>query len=329
MSDVTSRQMTTTTGNWDVSQISSQKGRLAIVTGANSGIGYETALALASKGATVVLACRNAARGQEAETKLRAALAGTSEAGSVEFMKLDVSDLTSVQEFSNEFKSRHNRLDLLINNAGIMGGAFRLSADGYERQFATNHLGHFALTAHLFPLLKQSAPSRVVNVSSVMHRSASTWNEDAIMVTSEDKYREMANYSVTKLSNILFTKELARRIKTAGVKGVTAVACHPGVTATSLATVSAESSRSWFWWLVFKVTDLCPRQSCAMGALPTLLAATGTEVEAGEFFGPKHLRMFGYPVRELPSRLSESKSGATKLWTLSEQLTRVSFDVSK
>ncbi|KAJ8542507.1 hypothetical protein ON010_g12306 [Phytophthora cinnamomi] len=149
------------------------------------------------------------------------------------------------------------------------------------------------------------------------------------MVTSEDKYREMDNYGVTKLSNILFSTELSRRIKAAGVGGVTSVACHPGITATSLATASAANSSGWLWWLVYKVTDWSPRQSCSMGALPTLYAATGSEVEGGDFFGPKHLKTFGYPVREDPSELSKSESGAKKLWTLSERLTKLSFDIEK
>ncbi|KAF4035513.1 short chain dehydrogenase [Phytophthora infestans] len=315
--------------NWDASQIPSQQGRVAIVTGANSGIGYETALELARKGAHVVLACRNEERGREAETKLREILSSASEAGKVNFAKLDLGDLSSVKQFSEDFKKTHNRLDLLINNAGIMGGAWGLSADGYEQQFATNHLGHFALTAQLFPLLKESAPSRIVNVSSIMHRSAPTWNEDDIITTSEEKYREMDNYGVTKLSNVLFTNELARRIKAAGIEGVTAAACHPGVTATNLATASTANSKGWWWWLVYKMTDLAPRQSCPMGALPTLFAATGSEVEGGDFFGPKHLKIFGYPVRENPSEQSKSEPGAKKLWTLSERLAHLSFDIKK
>ncbi|KAG2957999.1 hypothetical protein PC120_g28400 [Phytophthora cactorum] len=125
-------------------------------------------------------------RGREAEANLREALSSTPEAGKVEFAKLDLGDLSSVKKFSEDFKKSHTRLDLLINNAGIMGGAWGLSVDGYERQFATNHLGHFALTAQMFPLLQQSTPSRIVNVSSIVHRSAPTWNEDEIMTTSED-----------------------------------------------------------------------------------------------------------------------------------------------
>ncbi|RLN58821.1 hypothetical protein BBJ28_00025057, partial [Nothophytophthora sp. Chile5] len=159
--------------NWDATQMSSQKGKVAIVTGANSGIGYETALELARHGAHVVLACRNEARGQRAEANIREILASTPDAGTVEFKQVDVSDLSSVKTFSEEFTKAHDRLDLLINNAGVMAVPYAKTVDGYERQFATNHLGHFALTAQLFPLLKQSASSRVVNTSSHGHRGAS------------------------------------------------------------------------------------------------------------------------------------------------------------
>ncbi|KAL3663997.1 hypothetical protein V7S43_010884 [Phytophthora oleae] len=245
-----------------------------------------------------------------------------------EFVQLDLGDLHSVQTFSKDFLKTHERLDLLINNAGIMGGPWGLSADGYERQFATNHLGHFALTAQLFPLLKASKPSRIVNVSSIMHRSTPTWNEDEIVTTSEEKYRQMDNYGVTKLCNVVFTKELARRIESARIDGVTATACHPGGTATNLATASTANSQSWLWWFMYKATDLAPRQSSPLGALPTLYAATGSEVEGGDFFGPKHLKMFGYPVREDPSEVTKSESVATKLWTLSERLARLPFDIN-
>ncbi|KAF4035509.1 short chain dehydrogenase [Phytophthora infestans] len=207
-------------GNWDASQIPSQKGKVAVITGSNSGIGYETALQLARNGAHVVLACRNEERGREAEASIREALATIPDAGTVELMQVDVSDLSSVKQFTEEFKKTHNRLNLLINNAGIMGGVYIKTVDGYERQFATNHLGHFALTAHFFDLVKESTPARIINVSSMTHRNA-TWafDEDAIMVTNEPKYSQWLNYANTKLCNILFTFELDRRVKAAGLEG--------------------------------------------------------------------------------------------------------------
>ncbi|EGZ25243.1 hypothetical protein PHYSODRAFT_311821 [Phytophthora sojae] len=317
---------------WDASRISSQQGKLAVVTGGNSGIGYETALHLARNGAHVVLACRDIQRGRAAETKIRETLASDPDAaGSVEFMQVDVSDLASVKQFASEFKKTHDRLDLLINNAGVMGGAYAKTVDGYERQFATNHLGHFALTAQLFDVVKQSAPARIVNVSSMVHRNAFwTFDEDNIMAASERNYSQWFNYANTKLCNILFTFELDRRMKAAGVEGVTAVACHPGTTSTNLLTAPSTSNSNWMWTTAFKLWTLMPRQTIEMGALPTLYAATGSDVKGGDFFGPKHFNaMFGHPVRETPSKLSYSTIAATKLWTLSERLAHLSFDINK
>ncbi|KAK1934560.1 Retinol dehydrogenase 11 [Phytophthora citrophthora] len=317
--------------NWDASRIPSQKGKLAVVTGGNSGIGYETALQLARNGAHVVLACRDEERGRAAETKIQETLASSVNAGSVEFMQLDVSDLSSVKQFAERFKETHNRLDLLINNAGIMGGAYAKTVDGYERQFATNHLGHFAMTAQLFDLVKESTPARIVNVSSMVHRNAFwTFDEDHIMANSERTYSQWLNYANTKLCNILFTFELDRRMKAAGVEGITAVACHPGTTSTNLLTAPSTANSNWMWSMAFKLWSLMPRQTIEMGALPTLYAATGKEVEGGDFFGPKHLNaMFGYPVRETSSKMSQSTTAATKLWTLSERLAHLSFDIKK
>ncbi|KAI9979925.1 hypothetical protein PInf_027459 [Phytophthora infestans] len=316
-------------GNWDASQIPSQKGKVAVITGSNSGIGYETALQLARNGAHVVLACRNEERGREAEASIREALATIPDAGTVELMQVDVSDLSSVKQFTEEFKKTHNRLNLLINNAGIMGGVYIKTVDGYERQFATNHLGHFALTAHFFDLVKESTPARIINVSSMTHQNA-TWafDEDAIMVTNEPKYSQWLNYANTKLCNILFTFELDRRVKAAGLEGVTAVAYHPGTTSTNLLTAPSTLNSNWLWTTAFKMWTLMPRQTSATGALPNLYAATGSEVEGGDFFGPKGLNaMFGYPAREMPSKLSQSTAAATKLWTLSERLAHLSFDI--
>lgn len=277
---------------WDASHIPSQQGKVAIITGANSGIGYEAALELARKGAHVVLACRNEQRGREAEIKLRKTLASSPGAGTVEFMKLDVGTLGSVQTFSEEFKKTHDLLDLLINNVGVAGGDYALSADGYELLFATNHLGHFALTAQLFDLLKKSASSRIVNVSSQAHRQPKVFDEDEIMLTNEAKYSPMHNYRVTKLYNVIFANELDRRMKASGVKGITAAACHPGLSVSGLTSKTASASSSWLWWLFYKLAAYAPSQSSEMGALPTLYAAVGDDVEGGDFFGPKHLGLW-------------------------------------
>ncbi|KAG7380837.1 hypothetical protein PHYPSEUDO_006730 [Phytophthora pseudosyringae] len=253
--------------NWDASRIPSQKGKLTVVTGGNSGIGYETALQLARHGAHVVLACRDVERGRAAETKIREDLAST----------------------------------------GVMGGAYAQTADGCERQFATNHLGHFALTAQLFDLVRESTPARIVNVSSMVHRHALwTFDQDNIMATSEREYSQWLTYANTKLCNILFTFELDRRMKAAGIGGIAAVACHPGTTSTS--------NCNLMWTTAFKLWTLMPRQSVEIRALPTLYAATGSEVEGGDFFGPKNLSaVFGYPVRETPSKSRRPTTASTKL----------------
>lgn len=307
----------------------SQSGKVAVVTGANSGIGYETALQLARKGAHVVLACRSESRGKHAAYELKQQLAIENATGSVEFMQLDLSDLSSVQTFSDTFKRAHDRLDLLVNNAGVMGGSYELSADGYERQFATNHLGHFALTAQLFEVIKKSAPARIVNVSSFLHRQAGlTFNEDKVMAPDKKSYAQWSNYTHTKLYNILFTMELHRRVRAKGMEGIAVVACHPGYTASNLVTAPGASNSSLFWKLFFKLAKILPQQSTQMGALPTLYAATGEAVVSGDFFGPEGLgTIFGYPRLETPSKLSQSTTAAWKLWESSEKLAQMEFSV--
>lgn len=313
---------------WDATKIQSLKGKVAVVTGANSGIGYETALELARKGAYVVLACRSEERGKQAETRLRDELAMTPSAGKVEFAKLDVGSLKSVKDFADTFLQTHERLDMLVNNAGILASGYEVTVDGYESQFAINHLGHFALVAHLFHLLKESTPSRIVNVSSMVHHDAK-FDEDNI-VKAAKKYDPWSVYGDSKLCNILFTKELDRRIKAAGIQGVTAVVAHPGLTETNIFSTSSTTG-GFFSRLKTKLFNLLPIfQPASMGALPTLYAATAPNVQGGDYFGPKGFKQLsGYPTLEEPSTISGSKSAAKKLWTLSEELAHLSFYLNK
>ncbi|KAG1704527.1 hypothetical protein DVH05_005458 [Phytophthora capsici] len=315
------------TDNWDASQMTSQKGKLVVVTGANSGIGYQASLELARKGADVVLACRSEARGKQAEKEIREALASTPDSGSVKFMMLDVSDLGSVQKFADEFKSTHDRLDILINNAGIMDVPFSTTVDGYERQFATNHLGHFALTARLFPLLKASTPSRVVNTSSIFHSRAALkrfTSGSGIMYPSAEGYNSMDVYSESKLNNLLFTFELTRRMKAGNVTGVTSVVCHPGVTATNM-TNAPFSESGWLHKLMWSFTAF---QDVACGALPTLYAATGSDVENDDFYGAsKFFQMRGPAKRVEPAKTAYDRKAAENLWDESERLAKLQFDV--
>ncbi|TMW68946.1 hypothetical protein Poli38472_001102 [Pythium oligandrum] len=314
---------------WDATRIQSLRNKLAIVTGANCGIGYETALELARKGAHVVLACRNEGRAAEATNNIRAELRDTPGAGQVEFMQLDTSDLSSVSRFASEFKKTHDRLDLLINNAGVMAIPHAESVDGLEMQMATNHLGHFALTAQLFEVLKASAPSRIVNVSSIAHRTAPTFDEKKF-VLSKDKYDQWTAYGNSKLANLFFTFELGRRLESNGITGVTAVACHPGSTATNLITAPVEKS-GCLWRTAWKIVGFLPiYQPAPMGALPTLYAATAPGVKNGDFYGPKGFQaMWGYPTLENPSKQSKSVSAAQKVWEMSELLTGTLFPIRK
>ena len=298
-----------TTEHWTADRIGDLAGRVAIVTGANTGIGKETARALAQKGARVVLACRSAARGEDALRDLREApLAGT-----VELELLDLSSLASVRDFAGRFKGRTDRLDLLINNAGVMMPPASKTAEGFELQFGTNHLGHFALTGLLADLLLGTEGSRVVTVSSEAHK----WGEinfDDLQWEARP-YKKMAAYGQSKLANLIFAYELQRRLGAAG-SGTRSLAAHPGWTGTDL---QRNSSLFRFFNPMFAMK---PWQ----GALPTLRAATDPEAAGGLFFGPDgFMGMRGYPVPGTSNSTSHDEDSARRLWEVSEALTGVSF----
>ncbi|KAG1693561.1 hypothetical protein DVH05_023325 [Phytophthora capsici] len=316
--------------NWSAADIPSQENKIAIVTGANSGIGYEMALELARKGAHVILACRNEVRGLHAQADIQEALATASHAGSAKFMRVDISDLSSVKSFCEEFHENYDRLDVLINNAGIAGSTYSKTVDGYELIFATNYLGHFALTARLLDLLKKSTDARVVSVSSFLHWYGSwVFDEDKIMVRSEKEHGQLGTYSVSKLCLLLFTIELDRRLKAAGITNITTAAAHPGYCDTKIMKKSAKNNSSWYWSFNFWVSSLFPPQSAPKGALSALYAATADGVVGGDFYGPKYLEIYGHPIREDPAKISMSETVAAKLWAYSEKLTQLEVDVTK
>ncbi|KAF4045674.1 short chain dehydrogenase [Phytophthora infestans] len=317
--------------NWNTTHIPSQKDKIAIVTGGNSGIGFIAALELARNGAHVVLACRNRERGLKAEADIRELIRSVPGHGTVKLVIVDIGDLSSVHKFCETFKKMHPRLDLLVNNAGVVGGTYTKTVDGYELQFATNYLGHFALTAQLFDQLNKSESSRVVTVSSLLHRHAYFFfNEDKIMANNEEEYGQITTYCVSKLCNLLFTLELDRRLKAAGINNITTAAAHPGYCDTKIMKKGADTNRdSWLWWLVFRTVAVAPPQSAEKGALPILYAATADGVKGGDYFGPKYLECYGSPIREDPSTLSKSEPAAVKLWAFSEKLTHLTFEVVK
>ncbi len=289
---------------WTSDDIVDQTGRVAIVTGANSGIGYETAKALAEKGATVVIACRSERRGQAAIDALRKELGDAK----VELIPLDLASLESVRSFAESFLSKYERLDLLINNAGVMMPPDREeTVDGFELQFGTNHLGHFALTLRLLDRLVATEGSRVVNVSSSAHRSGKLNHADRHW--SKRRYLRMPSYGQSKIANMLFTLELQRRLADAGASTVT-TAAHPGWTATNLQKSTP----------LFRVLNPFFGMQPWQGALPTLFAAVG-DAEPGAYYGPDGLgTMRGYPTKNKPARVSKDADAAKRLWTLSEEL---------
>lgn len=297
-----------TNNHWTSKNIPDQSGRIAIVTGANSGIGYETACALAHKGATVIMACRSLEKGAAAGRQIEA----EKPAGVIEVMALDLADLASVREFAAAFIQKFDRLDLLINNAGVMMVPERQETpDGYEKQFATNHLGHFALTGLLIEIIAATPGARVVNVSSTAEKYGRINFDD---LNAERSYNPRAAYGQSKVANLLFTYELGRRLAAAGADTLT-IAAHPGWTTTNL----QRHTRLRYFNPLFA-------QGPEMGALPTLYAATAPAVNGGAYYGPDgFMQIRGYPVEVSTTQRARDPEDAYKLWGLSEQLTGVRF----
>jgi NAD(P)-dependent dehydrogenase (short-subunit alcohol dehydrogenase family) len=293
---------------WTVADMPDQTGKIAIVTGANSGIGYEMARGLARKGATVILACRNLDKSEAA----RQQICREYPEAKTELMQLDLSDLASVRRFVDEFTSRYDKLDLLINNAGVMMTPFGKTADGFELQFGTNHLGHFALTGLLLNYITRTPGARVVTLSSFGHRLGRINFEN---LNAERSYSGQGAYTQSKLANLLFTYELQRRFEAAGVDAL-ATAAHPGWTATHL------QDHAWF----FRMLNPLVAQRPEMGALPALFAATAPDVQGGTYYGPDGFMGWrGYPKKVRSSNRSYDQALAEKLWAVSETLTDVQY----
>jgi NAD(P)-dependent dehydrogenase (short-subunit alcohol dehydrogenase family) len=285
-----------------------QKGTIAVITGANSGIGLETARALAEKGATAILACRNMRKANEARVDILKSVANAD----VHIMELDLSDMESIHSFSKSFGDKFEKLDLLINNAGVMALPFSKTKQGFETTFGTNHLGHFALTGLLLPRLRMARGSRVVTLSSLAHVPGKIDFEN---LNAEKGYSKNRVYSQSKLANLLFAFELDRRLKRAGVSALS-VAAHPGWTITGL-----QANTKLF-------TFLNPffGQQPVDGALPTLLAATSSAVSSGDYYGPQgRMELRGGAKKVKGSRASQNAATAKRLWEVSETLTGVSY----
>ena len=301
---------------WTADDVPDLSGKTVVVTGANGGLGYETVLQLAPKGAHVVLACRDLAKARAAMETIAQARPGAS----LEVMELDLASLASVRTFAQSFLAKHGELHVLCNNAGVMAIPYRRTVDGFEMHFGTNHLGHFALTGLLIERLLGTSGARVVNVSSTMHRTGRIRFED---LQWERGYCRWAAYGQSKLANLLFTYELQRKLEATGAN-VISVACHPGWAATNLQLEGARMEGSLLMEFGARVANFFLAQSAAMGALPILYAATSPDVRGGDYIGPDGLaEAWGHPKKVQSSRRSHDRQAAAKLWEVSVLLTGV------
>lgn len=302
--------------NWTKENIPDLSGKIIIVTGGNSGLGYESVKAFAEKGAEVILACRDLEKGKMA----RAEMMQTIMSGKIEVLPLDLMDLSSVKNFVSLFRKNYGQLDVLLNNAGIMTTPYFLTKDGFEAQLGTNHLGHFALTGQLIDLIVKTPMSRVVNVSSMAHK----WGKmdfSNLQFEQGKGYSPIKAYGRSKLSNLLFTYELQRRFEKENLNSI-AVAAHPGVSNTNL---NRYISRKFLYKIVSPLAGSI-MQAANMGALPQIRASVDPNVKGSEYYGPDGFNeMKGYPVLVKSNKASHNREDAVKLWEVSEKLTGVNF----
>ena len=305
--------------SWTIDDIPDQSGRVVLVTGANSGLGFQTARALARRGARVLMGCRDATRAQRALDTIK----DEQPACAAEIVPMDLASLASIRAAADDVRSRAGQLDILVNNAGVMAIPRRETADGFEMQFGTNHLGHFALTGLLLSRLFETPGSRVVTVSSNGHKMG--WMRFGDL-QGEKRYWRWPAYAQTKLANLLFAYELQRRLEASGAKTIS-VAAHPGYAATNLAAVGPEMSGNKLMGRITRLGDRLVAQSDLQGALPQLYAATAPDVKGGEYFGPDGIGEFrGGPKRTRSTRRSHDRDAARRLWEISEDLTGVRYD---
>lgn len=301
---------------WKIDNMPDLQRKVVIVTGGNSGLGFESVKAFVRKGAKVILACRSVEKGEQARLKILKEVP----AAKIETAELDLTDLESVRRFAKAFQKNHSRLDVLLNNAGIMTTPYFQTKDGFEGQIGTNHLGHFALTGLLLGLIRKTPKSRVVNVSSVAHQ-AGKLNFDNLLFENGTGYSPMKAYGDSKLANLLFTYELQRFFEKNHINSIS-VAAHPGVSQTDL---FRHLDKKWYFRLIYPGFRMISQKSEA-GVLPQLLAATDLHVRGGDFYGPGgFMQLKGYPVKVSSNGASRNIENAARLWKISEELTGVRF----
>lgn len=302
--------------NWTTEFVPDLTGKTIIVTGGNSGLGFESVKVFTEKGSHVVLACRSVDKGEKA----KAEILNKFPEGKIEVAELDLADLESVRKFSENFQQKYSRLDVLLNNAGIMTTPYFKTKDGFEGQMGTNHLGHFALTGLLLPVLKNTPISRVVNVSSMAHKQGKM-DFNNLLFDNGKGYSPMKSYGRSKLGNLLFTYELQRFFEANKIDTIS-VAAHPGVSQTEL---FRYLDKKWYFRLVRPLFNVL-FQDGKMGALPQIRASVDPHVEGGEFYGPNgFMELKGYPVKVQSNSRSHITEDARKLWEVSERLIGVKF----
>ena len=306
---------------WTIADAPDLTGKRIVITGANSGLGLEATRHLVSKNAAVVMACRNTQKGEEAAAGVRAKVP----TASIDVMALDLSSLASIAAFSKALAAKYPVIDVLMNNAGVMALPFSKTADGFEMQIGTNHLGHFALTAQVLPLLEAAPAPRIVSVSSNAHLIGKIKLDD---LNSEKSYSKWPAYGQSKLANLLFIYELERWLRKHGKKSI-AVAAHPGYSSTNLQTVGAKMEGSSFGEAFMKFGNWLLAQAAERGALPQVYAAVHPEVQGGQYFGPDGLfEMAGFPRAVQSNAASRDEAVAQRLWQASEQPKKVTFPLS-
>jgi NAD(P)-dependent dehydrogenase (short-subunit alcohol dehydrogenase family) len=303
---------------WTINDIPDLTGKVAVITGANSGLGLESTKAFAAKGATVVMACRNMNKAEKAKTDV---LAGNPRA-KLDLMQLDNASLASVRAFADAFKAKYDRLDILLNNAGLMAIPRKLTEDGFETQLGVNHLGHFALTGLLIDVLTATPNARVHNTSSSAAFSG-TINFDDLM--GEREYSRWGAYGQSKLANALFATELNRRLKTADHDTISN-SSHPGFVIGNLQANSlAQSGTPFMERILYRISGALLAQDISMGVLPQLYASVAPEAKGGVFYGPKTMRMRGYPAEQKCNDAVDDAAILKRFWEVSEKLTGVHY----
>ncbi len=299
--------------DFDIQQVPDQPGKIALVTGANAGLGYETAKALAGKQFKVILACRNEQKGRKAMEEIKR----EHPKADLEFLKLDLSHMDKVREAATDFLGRFQQLNLLINNAGVMMPPYTVTPDGFELQLATNHLGHFLLTGLLLDTVLATPDSRIVSLSSLAHQQGKIHFED---LQSEKKYSKMGAYAQSKLACLMYAYELQRRLEAHGHQTIS-VAAHPGIATTELA-----RHFPTFLKIIAPALALFIAQSPKAGAEPTLYAALGSDIEGGDYTGPNSSREFkGRATKVGSTALSKEAGVAKRLWEVSEELSGLKY----